>query len=68
MKTYTAWGTKDGPDTLIEGTDPPKFNDGTLMPDAEVLHATFKAHSWKHATNVYNALRECSGEDEECDA
>ena len=63
MKTYTAWGTKDGPSTLIEGDGPPRFVDGTRMPHTRTLHATFRAQSWNHATQVYNALRrEKSGE------
>lgn len=56
MQIFTSWGRKDSPfpHTLVEGENPPKFNDGTLQPDCEQLFWRIEAATWEEAMAIYH--------------
>jgi hypothetical protein len=55
MGTYSAWKGSNGKGgTLIAGDGPPRFVDGTLMPDCELLLWKFDAATFEEASAIHH--------------
>jgi hypothetical protein len=54
--TFTAWGIDGRANTLIRGSSPPCFCDGTRHPHADELIWTIEAKSWDDANKKYHEL------------
>lgn len=59
MAVYTAWSSKDGSEiTMVQGENRPKFADGALQPDCELLLWRIEAATWEEAKSIHNLRME----------
>ena len=55
MAIYTAWSGKDGSEvTMVPGEDRPRFADGSLQPNCEVLLWRFEAATQEEASAIHH--------------
>lgn len=54
MKTFTAWGQNNEAHTMVEGEEPPTFEDGEVQPDCEELIWKIMACSREEAMAIYH--------------
>jgi len=61
-KKYSTWKCSDGNLTTVEGTEPPKYANGTLMAERNDLVEIFEAESLEKAfarhDKIYDQLEE----------
>jgi len=55
MAIYTVWSSKDGGEiTMVSGEERPKFADGSLQPDCEVLLWRIEAATFEEASAIHH--------------
>lgn len=54
--TYTIWGDGDNGITMLPGIDPPKFINGQLIDEVNVILFQYEANTWEEAVQKQKEL------------